>query len=112
MADELDVDAMLAAVPRPRRRGAQPSIAADRGGGAHRFIRQAQLDYQDFAMIGDATAPSTTASSRCDRPAPADSDMATVRVAAIAAIDAANADDPETIVVRGERRRRSRRTPS
>jgi hypothetical protein len=55
MADELDIDAMLgrfrdraAAV---RERGLPPVAGADR----ERFVQQAQLDFQDFAMIGDAT---------------------------------------------------------
>jgi hypothetical protein len=56
MADELDVDAM---VQRFRDRAAAvrnrplPPIAGEE---RTAFIRQAQLDYQDFAMIGDATA--------------------------------------------------------
>jgi hypothetical protein len=55
MADELDVEAMLgrfrdraAAV---RERGLPPVAGTDR----ERFIRQAQLDFQDFAIIGDAS---------------------------------------------------------
>jgi hypothetical protein len=55
MADQLDVDAMIrrfrdraAAV---RERGLPPVAGADR----ERFIAQAQTDYQDFAIIGDAT---------------------------------------------------------
>jgi hypothetical protein len=55
MADQLDVDAMLsrfrdraAAV---RERGLPPVAGTDR----ERFIQQAQLDFQDFAIIGDAT---------------------------------------------------------
>jgi hypothetical protein len=56
MADDLDLDAMI---ERFRERAASvkrrqlPPI-----GGEERalFIRQAQLDFQDFAMIGDATA--------------------------------------------------------
>jgi len=56
MADELDVDAM---VQRFRDRAAAvrnrplPPIAGEE---RTAFIRQAQLDYQDFAMVGDATA--------------------------------------------------------
>jgi hypothetical protein len=53
--DELDVDAMLA---RFRERAAAvkdrplpPVAGADR----ERFVAQAQLDYQDFAIVGDAT---------------------------------------------------------
>ncbi len=56
MADELDLPAMI---ERFRERAASvkkrnlPPV-----GGEERanFIRQAQLDFQDFAMIGDATA--------------------------------------------------------
>jgi hypothetical protein len=55
MAEELDVDAMLqrfrdraAAV---RNRPLPPIAGEERAA----FIRQAQLDYQDFAIIGDAT---------------------------------------------------------
>lgn len=55
MADQLDVDAMLA---RFRERAAAvkdrplPPVA---GPERQRFMEQAQLDYQDFAIIGDAT---------------------------------------------------------
>ncbi len=53
--DELDVDAMLtrfrdragAARDRP-----MPPVA---GPQREQFVRQAQLDFQDYAMIGDAT---------------------------------------------------------
>jgi hypothetical protein len=53
--EELDVDAMLA---RFRERAAAvkdrplPPVA---GTERQRFIEQAELDFQDFAMIGDAT---------------------------------------------------------
>ena len=56
MADELDVDAMIerfhnrAAAVRSR---PLPPIAGEE---RTAFIRQAQLDYLDFAIIGDATA--------------------------------------------------------
>jgi len=56
MADELDVEAM---VKRFRDRAAAvrnrplPPIAGEE---RTAFIRQAQLDFQDFAMVGDATA--------------------------------------------------------
>jgi hypothetical protein len=55
MADELDVDAML---QRFRDRAAAvkdrplPPVA---GPERERFVRQAQLDFQDFAIVGDAT---------------------------------------------------------
>jgi len=55
MADELDVEAMLqrfrdraAAV---RNRPLPPIAGEERTA----FIRQAQLDYQDFAIVGDAS---------------------------------------------------------
>ena len=55
MADELDVDAMLA---RFRDRAAAvrertlPPVAGEE---RQRFIRQAELDHLDYAIIGDAT---------------------------------------------------------
>ena len=55
MADNLDVDAML---ERFRERAAAvqsrplPPVA---GSERQHFIEQAQLDFQDFAMLGDAT---------------------------------------------------------
>ena len=54
-ADQLDVDAMIA---RFRERAAaverrnMPPVAGEERA---RFIEQAQLDFQDFAIIGDAT---------------------------------------------------------
>jgi hypothetical protein len=59
MADALDLDAMLqrfrdrahAVKERPL-----PPIAGEE---RTRFIEQAQLDFQDFAIIGDATADLT-----------------------------------------------------
>ena len=55
MADELDIDAMLA---RFRERAAAvknrnlPPVA---GPERTKFIQQAQVDFQDYAIIGDAT---------------------------------------------------------
>ena len=56
MADELDVDGMIrrfrdraAAV---RQRPLPPVAGAER----QQFLAQAQLDFQDYAMIGDAQA--------------------------------------------------------
>lgn len=55
MADELDVDAMLgrfrdrAAAVRDR---PLPPVA---GPERQRFIEHAEVDYQDFSMVGDAT---------------------------------------------------------
>lgn len=54
MADELDVDAMLARFrdrAAPVRERPLPPVA---GPERQRFVEQAQLDFQDFAMIGDA----------------------------------------------------------
>lgn len=53
--DELDVDAMLTRFR--ERAGAvrerpMPPVA---GPQREQFVRQAQLDFQDYAMIGDAT---------------------------------------------------------
>ena len=55
MADELDVDAMLA---RYRDRAAavqQRPLPPVAGTERQRFMEQAQLDFQDFAIIGDAS---------------------------------------------------------
>jgi len=55
MADELDVDAMLQRF-RDRAQAVRdrplPPVA---GPERQRFLEQAQLDFQDFAIIGDAT---------------------------------------------------------
>lgn len=55
MADELDVDAMLARfrarAAAVRERPVPPVAGPER----QRFVEQAQLDYQDFAMLSDAT---------------------------------------------------------
>lgn len=54
-SDELDVDAMLA------RFQARAAAVQDRplppvaGPQRENFVRQAQLDFQDYAMVGDAT---------------------------------------------------------
>jgi hypothetical protein len=56
MPDSLDLDAMLQRfrdrAHAVRNRPLPPVAGEER---AH-FVRQAQLDYQDFAIIGDATA--------------------------------------------------------
>jgi hypothetical protein len=56
MADALDVDAMIQRF-RERAHAVKnrplPPVAGDE---RTRFIEQAQLDYLDFAVIGDATA--------------------------------------------------------
>ena len=56
MGDSLDLDAMLARF-RDRAHAVKsrtlPPVAGEE---RTKFIRQAQLDYQDYAMIGDAQA--------------------------------------------------------
>ena len=56
MGDELDVGAMIerfrARARAVRNRGLPPVEGPER----RRFMEQAQLDYQDFAMLGDAEA--------------------------------------------------------
>jgi hypothetical protein len=55
MGDELDVEAMVERVRERAKavksRGMPPIEGADR----RRFIQRTQLDFQDFAMLGDAT---------------------------------------------------------
>ncbi len=55
MADELDVDAMLERFRERalavRERPLPPVAGPER----QRFVEQAELDHQDFAMVGDAT---------------------------------------------------------
>jgi len=54
MADELDIDAMIARF-RDRARAVRNRPLPPVGGPERQhFLAQAQLDYQDFAMIGDA----------------------------------------------------------
>jgi hypothetical protein len=54
MADELDVDAMIqrfrARARAVRERGLPPVEGVER----RRFVEQARVDFQDYAMIGDA----------------------------------------------------------
>ena len=72
MADTLDIDAMIrrfrdraAAV---KQRPLPPVAGAER----QRFIEQAQTDFQDFAIIGDADgAVGGRRAGAADRPAPA-----------------------------------------
>ena len=55
MADELDIDGMIARF-RDRARAVRNRPLPPVGGPERQhFIAQAQVDYQDFAMIGDAT---------------------------------------------------------
>lgn len=56
MADELDVDAMIQRF-RDRAQAVKKRDLPPIGGEERqRFINQAQQDFQDFAMIGDAAA--------------------------------------------------------
>ena len=56
MGEELDVEAMIdrfrERATAVRNRGIPPLEGDDR----RRFVQRMQLDYQDFAMLGDATA--------------------------------------------------------
>jgi hypothetical protein len=55
MADELDIDEMIARF-RERARAVRNRPLPPVGGPERQhFLAQAQLDYQDFAMLGDAT---------------------------------------------------------
>jgi hypothetical protein len=55
VADDLDIDAMIARF-RERARAVRNRPLPPVGGPERQhFITQAQLDYQDFAMVGDAT---------------------------------------------------------
>lgn len=55
MPDDLDIDGMIARF-RERARAVRNRPLPPVGGPERQhFIAQAQLDYQDFAMIGDAT---------------------------------------------------------
>jgi hypothetical protein len=55
MADELDIDGMITRF-RERARAVRNRPLPPVGGPERQhFIAQAQVDYQDFAMIGDAT---------------------------------------------------------
>jgi hypothetical protein len=55
MAEEFDVDAMVTRFRERARavrsRGVPPLEGADR----RRFVERMQIDFQDFAMLGDAT---------------------------------------------------------
>jgi hypothetical protein len=55
VADELDVDAMIARfrerAAAVRDRALPPVAGAER----QRFVEQAERDFQDFAIVGDAT---------------------------------------------------------
>jgi hypothetical protein len=55
MADELDVDAMLARFRERAARVKERPLPPVAGPEREKFIEQAQLDFQDYAIIGDAT---------------------------------------------------------
>jgi len=55
MADELDVDGMLERFRERSRAVRERPLPPVAGAERERFVEQAQLDFQDFAMVGDAT---------------------------------------------------------
>jgi hypothetical protein len=56
MADSLDVDALIQRFQARARAVKDRPLPPIAGEERAKFIEQAQLDFQDFAMIGDATA--------------------------------------------------------
>ncbi len=56
MADGLDLDAMLERFKNRAKAVKDRPLPPVEGEGRRDFMRQAQLDFQDFAMIGDADA--------------------------------------------------------
>jgi hypothetical protein len=56
MADSLDVDAMIKRFQERAKAVKDRPLPPIAGEERNRFIEQAQLDFQDFAIIGDATA--------------------------------------------------------
>jgi hypothetical protein len=55
MPDQLDVDAMLERFRERAKAVRERPIPPVAGPERQRFLDQAQLDHQDFAMLGDAT---------------------------------------------------------
>ena len=55
MSDQFDVDAMLERFRERSRAVRERALPPVAGPERQRFVEQAQLDFQDFAMIGDAT---------------------------------------------------------
>lgn len=55
MADELDVDAMLARFRERAEAVKERPLPPVAGPEREKFIERAQLDFQDYAIIGDAT---------------------------------------------------------
>lgn len=56
MGDQLDVEAMLERFRARARAVKQRNLPPVEGEQRREFIRQSQLDFQDFAIVGDATA--------------------------------------------------------
>ncbi|MGH9213528.1 MAG: hypothetical protein ACRD2C_23065 [Acidimicrobiales bacterium] len=56
MGDTLDVDAMIQRFRDRAQAVRQRTLPPVAGEERQRFIRQAELDFQDFAIIGDATS--------------------------------------------------------
>ena len=56
MADSLDVDAMIARFKERAKAVKDRPLPPIAGEERNRFIEQAQLDFQDFAIVGDAEA--------------------------------------------------------
>jgi hypothetical protein len=54
MMDELDVDAMLERFRERAKAVRERPVPPVAGPERQRFVEQAQLDHQDFAMVGDA----------------------------------------------------------
>jgi len=55
MPDELDVDAMLERFRDRAKAVRERPVPPVAGSERQRFVEQAQLDHQDFAIVGDAT---------------------------------------------------------
>lgn len=55
MADELDVDGMIARFRARARAVRQRPFPPVEGPDRKRFVDQARIDFQDYAVIGDAT---------------------------------------------------------
>jgi hypothetical protein len=56
MADGLDVDAMIQRFKDRANAVRERGLPPLEGEARRRYLEQAQLDFQDFAMLGDATA--------------------------------------------------------
>jgi hypothetical protein len=56
MADGLDVDAMIQRFKDRAHAVRERGLPPLEGEARKRYLEQAQLDFQDFAMLGDATA--------------------------------------------------------